>query len=219
MAEPARIYTPAEAAAVSGVGIKAVHNAIDKRIVDTVSKSDRHSGGTGRRALTGEGLLRLKLWYGVGSTLPADRRRRLFEEIKAAPTARTVKADDLLIVDVAEARKQLNARIGDLDEAEIAIGRVKGVSGGEPVFMGTRIPVRMIVSMLGQAADEAEVLEGYPALTPRLIELAKIWVTAHPTRGRPKKLSDLGLKAKSSKRVALQADPRPSPGSKARVAS
>ncbi|RUW64443.1 DUF433 domain-containing protein, partial [Mesorhizobium sp. M2A.F.Ca.ET.067.02.1.1] len=96
---------------------------------------------------------------------------------------------------------------------------VKGVSGGEPVFMGTRIPVRMIVSMLGQAADEAEVLEGYPALTPRLIELAKIWVTAHPTRGRPKKLSDLGLKAKSSKRVALQADPRPSPGSKARVAS
>ncbi|RUW65356.1 hypothetical protein EOA28_33095, partial [Mesorhizobium sp. M2A.F.Ca.ET.067.02.1.1] len=76
MAEPARIYTPAEAAAVSGVGIKAVHNAIDKRIVDTVSKSDRHSGGTGRRALTGEGLLRLKLWYGVGSTLPADRRRR-----------------------------------------------------------------------------------------------------------------------------------------------
>jgi uncharacterized protein (DUF433 family) len=214
----ARIYTPAEAAAVSGIGIKSVHNAIDKRIVDTVPELGRRSSGVVRRALTGDGLLRLKLWYGVGSTLPADRRRRLFEEIKAAPTARTVKADDLLIIDVAEARRQLKARIGDLDEAEAAIGRVKGVMGGEPVFKGTRIPVRMIVSMLAQGSDEADILDGYPSLTPRMIELARIWVAAHPTRGRPKKLSELGLKAKSSKRVPLQG-PHPSTGSKTRVAS
>ena len=100
----ARIYTPAEAAAVSGIGIKAVHNAIDKRIVETVAGS--RSGGIRRRALTGEGLLRLKLWYGVGATLAAERRQRLFDEIKAAPLAKTVKADDLLIVDVAKARRQ-----------------------------------------------------------------------------------------------------------------
>ena len=30
-----RLYTPSEAAAVSGVGVKAVNNAIDKRIVKT----------------------------------------------------------------------------------------------------------------------------------------------------------------------------------------
>ncbi|UVK49581.1 DUF433 domain-containing protein (plasmid) [Mesorhizobium sp. AR07] len=214
-----RIYTPAEAAAVSGIGIKAVHNAIDKRIVDTVPETGRRAGGIVRRALTGEGLLRLKLWYGVGSTLPADRRRRLFEEIKAAPTAKTVKADDLLIVDVAEARKQLKARIVDLDEAEAAIGRVKGVMGGEPVFKGTRIPVRMITAMLAQGAGETEILEGYPILTPRMIELARIWVAAHPTRGRPKKLSEMGLKAKSSKHMVLQGDPHPSTSSKTRVAS
>jgi uncharacterized protein (DUF433 family) len=215
----ARIFTPAEAAAVSGIGIKAVHNAIDKRIVDTVPETGRRAGGIVRRALTGEGLLRLKLWYGVGSTLPADRRRRLFEEIKAAPMAKTVKADDLLIIDVAEARKQLKARIVDLDEAEAVIGRVEGVMGGEPVFKGTRIPVRMIMSMLAQGAGEAEILEGYPKLTPRMIELARIWVAAHPTRGRPKKLSELGLKAKSSKRMMLHGDPHPSTSSKTRVAS
>ena len=33
MASVARQYTPAEAAALSGVAVKAVHNAIDKRIV------------------------------------------------------------------------------------------------------------------------------------------------------------------------------------------
>ncbi|HEV2897170.1 MAG TPA: DUF433 domain-containing protein [Pseudaminobacter sp.] len=217
MSALARIYTPAEAAAVSGIGIKAVHNAIDKRIVDTVPGAVRHADGIVRRALTGEDLLRLKLWYGVGATLPADRRRRLFEEIKAAPTAKTVKADDLLIVDVAEARKQLKARIVDLDEAEAAIGRVKGVMGGEPVFKGTRIPVRMIATMLAQGADEADILDGYPKLTPRMIELARIWVAAHPTRGRPKKLSEHGLKTKSSKRMVLMGDPRPS--TKTRVTS
>lgn len=210
MSAAARVYTPAEAAAVSQVGIKAVHNAIDKKIVDTISGAVAPSTTIRRRALTGEGLLRLKLWYGVGSTLAAERRQRLFEAIKAKPAAKTVKADDLLIVDVAEARKQLNARIRDLDDAEAAIGRVKGVMGGEPVFKGTRIPVRTIAAMLAQGADEADLIEGYPSLTARMIELARIWTAAHPTRGRPKKLSDHGLKAKSSKRAALKGDPCPS---------
>jgi uncharacterized protein (DUF433 family) len=208
MPAAARVYTPAEAAAVSQIGIKAVHNAIDKKIVETVSRSPAKS--VRRRALTGEGLLRLKLWYGVGSTLAAERRQRLFDAIKAEPAAKTVRADDLLIVDVAEARKQLNARIRDLDEAEAMIGRVKGVMGGEPVFKGTRIPVRTIAAMVAQGADEADLLEGYPSLTARMIELAKIWTAAHPTRGRPKRLSDQGLKITSSKRTPLKGDPRPS---------
>ena len=208
MSASARVYTPAEAAALSEIGIKAVHNAIDKRIVDTVTGPSSST----RRALTKESLLRLKLWYGIGSTLAAERRQRLFDEIKAAPTAKTVKADDLLIIDVAEARKQLKARISDLDEAEAIIGRVKGVLGGEPVFKGTRVPVRMVTAMVDQGAEEWDILEGYPSLTSRMIELAKIWVAAHPARGRPKELSDYGWKIKSSKRVALKGDPRPPTG-------
>ena len=48
-----RIFTPAEAAAVSEVGIKAVHNAIDKRIIDTVARTwlacgAYHSSGVDR---------------------------------------------------------------------------------------------------------------------------------------------------------------------------
>lgn len=218
MSADARVYTPAEAAAVSEIGIKAVHNAIDKKIVDTVNTTAAPTKAHRRRGLTGEGLLRLKLWYGVGSTLAAPRRQRLFEAIKAEPAAKTVKADDLLIVDVAEARKQLNARIRDLDEAEALIGRVKGVMGGEPVFKGTRIPVRTIAAMLADGADAPDILEGYPSLTPRMIELATLWTAAHPTRGRPKKLSDQGLKATSSKRTTLKGDPRP-PGQRVRVST
>jgi len=67
------------------------------------------------------------------------------------------------------------------------------VIGGEPVFKGTRVPVRMVAAMKKQGADAIEIVEGYPALTARMVDLAEIWVAAHPTSGRPRKLSEQGL--------------------------
>lgn len=198
-----REYTPAEAAAVSEVGVKSVHNAIDKQIVES-----RISGRHGR-ALTDDDLLRLKLWYGVGSILSVERRKRLFDAIKEDPSAATVRADDYLIVDVARAREQLAARAEALSEAESLIRSVKGVLGGEPVFKGTRVPARAIAAMKAQGATTEEILEGYPSITARMVDLAEIWTAAHPARGRPKKLSEQGLSAKSSKRLSLKGNPTP----------
>ncbi|APO70525.1 hypothetical protein IE4872_PC00511 (plasmid) [Rhizobium gallicum] len=197
MSTTSRAYTPAEAAAVSEIAVKSVHNAIDKRIIAT------HPFSSERRALTDEDLLRLKLWYGVGSILSAERRKRLFDTIDQNPDANTIRADDYLIVDVARAREQLAARAEALGEAEKIIHSVKGVVGGEPVFKGTRVPVRMIAAMKIQGASTEEIVEGYPSLTERMVELAEIWTAAHPARGRPRKLSDQGLKVKSVKRLKL----------------
>jgi uncharacterized protein (DUF433 family) len=209
MSAAVRLYTPAEAAAVSGVGVKAINNAIDKRIV----KAGRHPAGSGgrsrSRALTTDDLLRLKLWYEVGGVLSRERRERLFDAIRRQPGAKTVKADNLLIVDVAEARRQIAARARDLEAAEAMVRRAKAVMGGEPVFKGTRIPVRLIASMLAEGVDEAEVLEGYPKLDRRRLALSRIWTAAHPRRGRPRSLKDRGFKLKSSKRVPLKGDPGP----------
>ncbi len=139
MVTAARAYTPAEAAALSEIAVKSVHNAIDQRIIEA------HFGREGRE-LSDEDLLRLKLWYGVGSILSAERRKRLFDTIDQNPDAETVRADEYLIVDVARAREQLAARAEALREAEQKIQAVKGVAGGEPVFTGTRVPVRMIAA-------------------------------------------------------------------------
>lgn len=198
MADAARYYSPAEAAAVSGIGIKAVHNAIDKKIVQG------RATGSSRRELTDSDLLRLKIWYGIGSTLSADRRMRLFEAIKAEPTAATVRADDLLLVDVDAARRQIELRKRDLDEAEVSIQSVKGVVGGEPVFKGTRIPVRAIAAMLLQGASVEEIVEGYRPLTARMVELARVWSAAHPARGRPKVWAEQGMQPKSVRRFRLR---------------
>jgi uncharacterized protein (DUF433 family) len=150
------------------------------------------------------------VWRGVGDTLSAERRQRLFAAIAAKPTAKTVKADELLIVDVGEARKQVDRGVRDLEAAEAIVSRDKATLGGEPVFKGTRIPVYGIAGMLEAGASAEDLLSGYPKLTERMLELARIWVAAHPRRGRPKSLSDLGLKIKSTKRVPLKSDPRAS---------
>jgi uncharacterized protein (DUF433 family) len=211
MADAARLYTPVEAGAVSGLKLKAVHNAIDKRIVEPVAKTRVSPVGkvsrVAPRFLTGEDLVRLRVWRGVGDTLSAERRQRLFVAIAAKPTAKTVKADELLIVDVGEARKQVDRGVRDLEAAEAVVAKDKATLGGEPVFKGTRIPVYGIAAMLDAGATAEDLLSGYPKLTERLLDLARIWAAAHPRRGRPKSLSDLGLKLKSTRRVSRKSDP------------
>lgn len=200
MRNAARGYTPAEAAAVSGVALKAIHNAIDKNVI--LARIAHRAG----RTLDDDDLLRLKLWYGVGSILSADRRKRLFDAIDEDPSAETVRADDYLIIDVARAREQLAARADALRESEQMIESRKGVMGGDPVFRGTRIPVRMIAVMKADGATLHELAEGYPSLTERMIELSEIWAAAHPARGRPRKLAEQGLPVKSSTRVSLRSN-------------
>ena len=43
---------------------------------------------------------------------------------------------------------------------------------GKPVIRGTRIPVELIVRKLGEGATEADLLDGYPALTREDIHAA-----------------------------------------------
>jgi uncharacterized protein (DUF433 family) len=80
---------------------------------------------------------------------------------------------------------------------------VRGVSGGEPVFKKTRVPVRMVAAMRTQDATAEEIVAGYPSLTVRMVELAEIWTTAHPVSSRPPKLSNGGATADNAKRLSL----------------
>jgi uncharacterized protein (DUF433 family) len=56
---------------------------------------------------------------------------------------------------------------------------------GAPVFRRTRIPVHAVADMLAQGATVEEILEGYPALNRKAVELALVYARAFPRRGRP----------------------------------
>ena len=97
--------------------------------------------------------------------------------------------------------------VRDLEASEAIVTKDKGTLGGEPVFKGTRIPVYGIAAMLDAGATVEDLLSGYPKLTERMLDLARIWAAAHPRRGRPKSLSDFGLEMKTTRRVSRKGDP------------
>ncbi|WP_426000137.1 DUF433 domain-containing protein [Caulobacter sp. DWR1-3-2b1] len=198
MHDPTRLYTPAEAAAVSGLALKAVNNAIDKHIVDIVRPAA--AGRRTSRYLTPTHLVCLRLEHGLVGRLPVERRQGLFREVAAKPDAKRINADDLLLVDIGEARRQVAERVRDLEEAEQIIQIDKDTLAGEPVFKGTRIPIYGLVAMLEAGATPEELIAGHSKLDHRKLSLARLWAAAHPRRGRPKRLTDFGFMLKSTTR-------------------
>lgn len=199
MTQSFRLYSVPEAAAVSGLGLKTVNNAIDRGLVTVVEVPTK--GRSKPRILTRDDLVRLRLEHGLAGKLSIERRVDLFRRLAENPKARSLSAGEFLVVDVAAARRDVTARIRTLADAEAAVLIDKAVMGGEPVFKGTRIPVYAVVAMLEAGAPEAELLEGYPKLDARLLDLARIWVSAHPRRGRPRRLAASRTPPASVKRI------------------
>ena len=55
---------------------------------------------------------------------------------------------------------------------------------GKPVVRGTRILVHQIAHLLEQGAEEVELRQDYPDLTPEMIAAAPVYARAHPCQGR-----------------------------------
>jgi uncharacterized protein (DUF433 family) len=75
--------------------------------------------------------------------------------------------------------------------------------GGDAVFKGTRIPIRMVAAMLRDGASEKEILDGYPKLSSRMLELANLWAIAHPGRGRPRNSASEGYRLNARERIPI----------------
>jgi uncharacterized protein (DUF433 family) len=206
MADPARFYTPAEAAAISGLALKAVNNAIDKHIVD-VPRPKSTGGRIERNYLTKNHLVCFRLEQGLVGSLPVERRRIVFRYVMSKPAAMSVEADEVVTINVAKVRHEVEERERSLAEAERLIHSDKDTLAGEPVFKGTRISVYGLVAMLDAGATVDELVAGSSKLDAHKVDLARLWVTAHPRRGRPKRLTDYGFTLKSTSRRSLPADP------------
>ncbi len=175
----AELFTPAEAAVLSRLSLKAVNNAIDKKTVP----ARRTRGG---RLLDEPALVYLSLERRLAADTTPEFRRRLFAEMAAAPNRNAVTVGALKL-DLREPRREFRERLKQLRRAKRIVVSDPEILGGTPVFRGTRIPVHHIAFLLRQG-DTAEALgEAYPRLTEEMIRLAPTYAEAHPTRGRPKK--------------------------------
>jgi len=176
------LFTPTEAAVLTGLSLKAVNNAIDKKIVAAVP------AGEGGRLLDARALMSLSIERRLSDRIATpELRRRVFDALAAAPRNEISLEGGLLKIDLREPRRELAASIRDLRRARRLAVSDPETLGGDPVFRGTRVPVHLIAELVAQGSRPAELIESYPRLTEEMIRLAPVYAAAYPLRGRPRK--------------------------------
>jgi uncharacterized protein (DUF433 family) len=174
------LFTPTEAAVLTGLSLKAVNNAIDKKTISAVA------GEEGGRLLDERALISLAIERLLADRFAPELRRQVFDAL--AESSRNVVSLEggLVKIDLREPRRELATSLRELRRAKRLVVSDPEIMGGDPVFRGTRVPVHMIAELVAQGSTPAELIEGYPRLTAEMIRMAPVYAAAYPLRGRPR---------------------------------
>jgi uncharacterized protein (DUF433 family) len=176
------LFTPTEAAVLTGLPLKAVNNAIDRKTVSAVP------GEEGGRLLDARALVSLSIEQRLSDRLATpELRRRVFDALADAPRNAVSLEGGLIKIDLREPRRALAASLRDLRRARRLVVSDPEILGGDPVFRGTRVPVHVIAELVAQGSKPAELIESYPRLTAEMIRLAPVYAAAYPLRGPKRK--------------------------------
>jgi uncharacterized protein (DUF433 family) len=178
------LFTPTEAAVLTGLPLKAVNNAIDKKTISAVAGED---AGRPARLLDARALISLSLERRLSDRIAPELRRKVFDALAASQRSVVSLEGGLLKIDLREPRRELATSLRELRRARRLVVSDPEIMGGDPVFRGTRVPVHLIAELAAQGETEAGLLGGYPRLTPEMIRLAPVYAAAYPLRGRPRK--------------------------------
>jgi uncharacterized protein (DUF433 family) len=174
------LFTPTEAAVLTGLSLKAVNNAIDRKTVSAVP------GEEGGRLLDARALVSLAVERRLADRVAPELRRQVFDALAESPRNTVLLEGGLLKIDLREPRRALAASLRDLRRARRMVVSDPEVLGGDPVFRGTRVPVHMIAELIAQGSAPTELIESYPRLSVEMIRLAPVYAAAYPLRGRPR---------------------------------
>ena len=177
------LFTPPEAAVLTGLSLKAVNNAIDRNTVEAVP------GEEGRRMLDARALVSLSIERRLSASIATpELRRKVFDALSDGPRNVVSLEGGLIKIDLREPRRDLAASMRDLRRARRVVVSDPEILGGDPVFRGTRVPVHLIAELVAQGSKPAELMESYPQLTAEMIRLAPVYAAAYPLRGPKRKL-------------------------------
>jgi uncharacterized protein (DUF433 family) len=175
------LFTPTEAAVLTGLPLKAVNNAIDKKTIAAVP------GEEGGRLLDARALVSLSIERRLSDRIATpELRRKVFDALASAPRNVLSLEGGLIKIDLRAPRRELAASMRDLRRARRLVVSDPQILGGDPVFRGTRVPVHPIADLLAHGAKPAELIDDYPRLTAEMIRLAPVYAAAYPLRGRPR---------------------------------
>src|SRR5215212_3899755 len=130
------LFTPTEAAILTGLPLKAVNNAIDKKTIGTVSGED---AGRPTRLLDARALVSLTLEKRLADRLAPELRRKLFDALAVSPRRIVSLEGGLLKIDLREPRRELATSLRELRRARRLVVSDPEILGGDPAFRGTRV--------------------------------------------------------------------------------
>lgn len=173
-------YTPQEAAALAGMRLQRVQNALTDRALGRSFRPARN----GRRRVDLAAVLTLAVVNRLDKVRiePAalyDAFRRV--GLPSAP----VTIDHAVTIDAPGLLAPVIRNLMLYNLARTRIVSDKSIMRGLPIVRGTRIPARTLHARITGGDSMESVLEDYPYLDRETVEAAVLYVEANPQRGRP----------------------------------
>jgi len=176
------VFTPPQAAVITGLSLKAVQKAIDEHFVPVkIVRRGKHK----RRYLSEKALVCLHLESAVLSLFPPATRKRLFAQILQSPKKKRLQPAAVVTVNLQPSRQAVAKAVKLLRRSESMVSEDANVMSGLPVLRGTRVPVHQIALEIENGANIDEILTDYPTITREQAKMATMYANAHPRTGRP----------------------------------
>ena len=152
--------------------------------------------GDGKRSLSYQGLIAIRMAYEYPKSLAAASRVEIIQQALRSPRKRHLTLEDgKVVVRVDTARRFVAAGFQALQAAESAISVDADIMSGEPCIKGTRIPAYVVADICrSSGADAAK--RTYSRLSHQQIAAACQFALAHPRRGRPKRVRSVLARGK-----------------------
>ena len=180
MSSTTQQFTPAEAAALTGVSEREVRKELEHEVLPRTTPP----------RLSFAALVYLRAVARMGIDLSVNDRKALFKKVKDALARKkvvtSVEVADLLALRIGPVVKELRSEWDHFRAWEDKrVVRDPSVLAGEPVFRGTRLSVRHIGGMLDRGESAKAIREDYPRLSAKDLVFSQLLVRAYPRVGRP----------------------------------
>jgi uncharacterized protein (DUF433 family) len=192
----AELFSLSEAAAIADVSPEIIRTALEKKSV-TPSRQ-RKAGKAVRHQFSVGDVLLIKLLAEFPFPLSKQDKRSLAEIVargnrKALPWSMegvdlVYRSGDVqLSVRCKPFRKTVQRNLATLRWGRTRVASSPGVLAGEPVFRGTRVPLRHVASLFRKGVSEREISEDFPQLSARDLAYARLFSRFGEKPGRPRK--------------------------------
>jgi len=189
-------FSANEAAAIAEVSPETIRTALEKRSVTPTHK--RKTGKAVRHEFSAGDVLFLKVLAEFPFPLSRQDKHSLAQVLARGDkqadhwSLRGIdlvyrSGDTQILVECKSFRRTVARNLAAWRWGRKRVVSSPDVLTGEPVFEGTRIPLRHVAALLRKGVPETEIADDFPSLGARDLEYARLFARLGKRPGRPRK--------------------------------